>query len=210
MLRNERIGFAVTDGFVVTVLVLLLLCGVRGTVAVFLCSILHESAHLLAVLLRKGKVLAVRCNLGGFTIESSQICGGYAGELLCLAAGAGCNLLVGFLLVYIFAKNEYLYMLAGANITVGLFNLVPCGFFDGGRILYLCAEYFAGPERARAVCRSVSAVSACLVLGGGLLLFLRSGREPTVLLTAFYLSFLLGYDIILSFPGRFHRVRTSA
>jgi len=210
MPQTERIRFSVTDGFVVTVVTMLLLCGVDGTVAVFLCSLLHECAHLLAVLLCKGKVLAVRCNLGGFTIESSQVRGGYAGELFCLSAGALCNLLTSLLLVYIFAETEYIYMLAGANITVGLFNLVPCGYFDGGRMLYLCAEYFFGPEHAKSVCRTVSAVSACLVFGAGLLLFLRSGREPTVLLTTLYLSFLLGYDIILSFPGRFRRRHASA
>ena len=62
-----------------------------------------------------------------------------------------CNLLLGFALVRMVWGNEYIYMLGGANLTFGFFNLIPAGRFDGGKIVRLCAEYAAGPQRSRLI-----------------------------------------------------------
>ncbi|MBR5519773.1 MAG: hypothetical protein IKU55_03550 [Clostridia bacterium] len=206
---RENISVRVTNGFVVTLAILTALCGIDGSLAILFASLIHELAHWLAIILCRGRIVRIACVSGGFSIHADGIRGGYGGELLCLISGAAANIAIGFLLANLCAENEYVYILAGANFASGLFNLIPAGIFDGGRILDLAITYLIGPRCARNVYMVVSGISACVILIGGSLLYLRSGGNLTVLLTTLYLSFLLGYDIIVSFLGYFRRSRPS-
>ena len=208
MPNSDRIRLRVTNSFVVTVAILCLFCGTDGCTSILFSAFLHETAHILAVKGGGGEISEFCCGAGGFSIQSRFPCGRYRRELIALAAGALSNLIVGVMLVNIHTDNEYLYTLAGANIAVGLFNLVPAGCFDGGRILYLASEFLLGPQRAQTVCNSVSAVSAGVVTVGGLFLFVNSGYHVPVLITTLYLSFLLGYGIIDTWIGRLKRPQT--
>lgn len=201
--QNENIRLSVSNGFVILFAALFGICGLAGGIAVLCCAILHELAHLGAVSLCGGSLTALELRGDGFRMETSlPATVSYLRELFCLASGALANLTVGFLMVRMLSENEYIYILGGANIVTGLLNLVPAGRFDGGKIVRLCVEYAAGPQRARQVGDAISGLAALLVLFGGGLLFFRFGRKPLVAGTTLYLSFLLGYDIICSVPAK--------
>lgn len=194
---SDALKVSVTNGFVLTFALLFVICGEKGGIAVLLCALLHELAHAAAVCLCGGRLTAFVMEASGFQMKTSFPAGvSYWKEIFCLASGALCNLLVGFALVRLLPGNEYIYMLGGANLTVGIFNLVPAGRFDGGKIVRLCAEYASGPQRAQLILNVISGMTAGFVLVGGGMLFFQSGRNPLVALTSLYLSFLLGYDII--------------
>ena len=194
---NDTIKITVTNGFVLTFALLFVICGERGGVAVLFCALLHELAHAAAVLLCGGRLTAFVMEASGFQMKTSFSPGiSYRKEIFCLASGALSNLLIGFALVRWLPGNEYVYMLGGANLTVGLFNLVPAGRFDGGKIVRLCVEYSAGPQRAQRILNIISGLTAALVLSGGAILFFRSGGNPLIALTCLYLAFLLGCDLI--------------
>ncbi len=202
-MANDMLRLSVTNGFVLTFALLFAVCGESGGIAVLLCALTHELAHAAAVRICGGRVTAFVMEASGFQMKTVFPAGiSYWKEIFCLASGALCNLLLGFALVRMVWGNEYIYMLGGANLTFGFFNLIPAGRFDGGKIVRLCAEYAAGPQRSRLIPNWISGIAAGLVLAGGGILFFKSGRNPLVALTCLYLSFLLGYDIITAVRKR--------
>lgn len=102
----------------------------------------------------------------------------YGGELLAVAAGPVCNLLLWVLLSLL--SVDALSVFAGANLLLGALNLLPVRPMDGGRILWLLTALFTEPYTADRVATLVGAVtglallSLCLYLtastGGGLFL----------------------------------------
>ena len=102
----------------------------------------------------------------------------YGGELLAVAAGPVCNLLLWVLLSLL--SVDALAVFAGANLLLGALNLLPVRPMDGGRILWLLTALFTEPYTADRVATLVGAVtglallSLCLYLtastGGGLFL----------------------------------------
>ena len=102
----------------------------------------------------------------------------YGGELLAVAAGPVCNLLLWVLLSLL--SVDALAVFAGANLLLGALNLLPVRPMDGGRILWLLTALFTEPYTADRVAALVGAVtglallSLCLYLtastGGGLFL----------------------------------------
>ena len=48
------------------------------------------------------------------------------------------------------------YVLAGANLLLGVFNLLPVPSLDGGRALFLLVSWGADPGTADQLCRCFS------------------------------------------------------
>jgi len=73
--------------------------------------------------------------LGGMRIvteKGKQL--SYAGELLAVLAGPGINLALA---VVCAGGGEAWQLFAGANLVLGIFNLLPLPGLDGGRIICL-------------------------------------------------------------------------
>ena len=102
----------------------------------------------------------------------------YGGELLAVAAGPGCNLLLWALLSSV--GGEALAPFAGAHLILGALNLLPVRPMDGGRLLWLLVSLCSEPYTAdRVAYITGAAVSSALLLvclyltlttGGGLFL----------------------------------------
>ena len=80
-----------------------------------------------------------------------------------------------------------LYLLAGLSLGQGLFNLLPILPLDGGRAMGLLLISLGGETRARKAMCVLSAVLSGVLLGGGLVL-LRVFGNPTLLVTAAWLT----------------------
>ena len=143
-------------------------CGTGMLLSVLLCAAVHELGHLAVLRLCGCRVREFRVGILGAVIEADTSRLSYGRELLAVLAGPFANLF--FAVAMIRAGEE---VLAGANIVLCGFNLLPLPLLDGGRALGLILAWGLGPDRGEAVLRRIGTVSA-LVLSV-FLLFLMVG-----------------------------------
>ena len=138
-------------GFAAMVL-LALLAGAGGVLPLVLLSALcHELGHLAALRLAGTEVELLRLTAFGAEIRADTRYLPYPKEILCTLAGPAVNLV----LALVFARIAGDYVLAGANLLLGVFNLLPVPSLDGGRALFLLVSWGADPGTADQLCRRV-------------------------------------------------------
>jgi len=113
----------------------------------------------------------------------------YGEEVLIIAAGPASSLLVAALIGWSTSGsgNECLYLFAGLNLAVGIFNLLPIWPLDGGRMLNLLLIRLLDPIRGERACRLFSAILGTGILVMGVLLMVQTRGNPTLLLTALWI-----------------------
>lgn len=172
-------------GFAAMVL-LALLAGAGGVLPLVLLSALcHELGHLAALRLAGAEVELLRLTAFGAEIRADTRYLPYPKEILCTLAGPAVNLV----LALVFARIAGDYVLAGANLLLGAFNLLPVPSLDGGRALFLLVSWGADPGTADQLCRRVglgcalglTALALALTLWHGAGLFLLLGALGTLL-----------------------------
>jgi len=142
-----------------------------GTVflAVLMAIVFHELGHLMVLRLFGGSVRELRAGALGLEMQAKGHLS-YGQELLALAAGPVANAL-GFALFGLVGRLwGFAYILGGAQLLLGLFNLLPICGLDGSSILWILTALLRQPDMADAVTQRVSiAVSTALVLAAGVL-----------------------------------------
>lgn len=162
--------------------------------ALLLAALCHELGHYAALRRLGGWVRELRISVWGAEMRLGGRLS-YGGELLAAAAGPAVNLLLGAAFSAAGGRHELLYLLAGAQLVLGLFNLLPILPLDGGRILWLGISWATDPFLADGWLRVIgTALSLALLLGA--LLLQRQGGSPFLLLGAAGLALhsLLGYE----------------
>lgn len=172
-------------GFAAT-LALALLAGAGEVLPlVGLSALCHELGHLGALRLAGAEVERFRLSAFGAEIQADTRYLPYPKEILCTLAGPVVNLL----LALVFSRVAGDYVLAGANLLLGVFNLLPIPSLDGGRALYLLVSWCADPAAADWTCRRIglgcaaalTAVALVLTLQRRAGLFLLLGAVGTLL-----------------------------
>ena len=168
--------FRVSPGFLVTLGLSVLLGAASALPAVLAAALCHEAGHLLALWAYHVPVESVTVGSMGAVIRAPrQDRLSYGRDLLSTLAGVAVN----FALALLSARAWGMYLFAGANAVLGLYNLLPIQGLDGGRALYLAAAWAAGPFTAQRLCHLVNLIALALLLalvlglvwrtGGGLL-----------------------------------------
>lgn len=162
--------------------------------ALLLAALCHELGHYAALRRLGGWVRELRISVWGAEMRLGGRLS-YGGELLAAAAGPAVNLLLGVAFSAAGRWAELLYLLAGAQLVLGLFNLLPILPLDGGRILWLGISWATDPFLADGWLRAVGAALSLALLGAALLLQ-RQSVSPFLLLGAAGLALhsLLGYE----------------
>ena len=188
MSRSPDVTVCVRPSALLTPALFLLLTDTPILLAALLpAALLHELAHY--AVLRLCGVRAARFTLTGlgaslYVPELHRL--SYGAELLSAAAGPLMNLLLWVLLSL--TGSEELTLFAGAQMVLGVLNLLPVRPMDGGRILWLALAWLTEPYTAQRVLSAVSlAVSLALLLGGGWFIW-RLGGSPFLLVGAVGLS----------------------
>ena len=163
-------------------MVALALAAGAGTVLplVALSALCHELGHLAALGMMGAGVERFRLTAFGAEIRADTRRLSYPRELFCTLAGPGVNLL----LALVFARVTGDYVLAGANVLLGAFNLLPVPSLDGGRALHLLASWLADPLTADRLCRRVGLGCAALLTAAALVLTIRHQAGLFLLLAA--------------------------
>ena len=149
-----------------------------------LSALCHELGHLAALAAAGAEVERFRLTAFGAEIRADTRYLPYGREILCTLAGPMVNLLLALVL----ARAAGDYALAGANLLLGIFNLLPIPSLDGGRALYRFLSWRRAPIWADQICRraglgcslALTAIALLLTLWHGAGLFLLLGAVGTL------------------------------
>ena len=126
---------------------------------VALAVLLHEMGHLLALRLFGVRVEQIYFTGFGAEIRADTRYLPYWKDIICTISGPFANFLAAILLSRITGD----YLLAGANLLQGAFNLLPLTGLDGARALHLFISCLLDPARADCFCRVVEIVCAIMI-----------------------------------------------
>lgn len=189
MSRSPDVTVCVRPSALLTPALFLLLTDTPILLAALLpAALLHELAHY-AVLHLCG-VRAARFTITGlgaslYVPELHRLSSG--AELLSAAAGPLMNLLLWVLLSL--TGREELTLFAGAQMVLGVLNLLPVRPMDGGRILWLATAYLTEPYTADRVAAAVGLAASSALLALCLWLVLTTGSGLFLLLGALWLAY---------------------
>ena len=130
--------------------------------ALLLAALTHELGHCAMLRWLRARVTAVRITAMGaeMRIEGRL---SYGGEVLAAAAGPAVNLLLAPLLAYGGRLWEMLYLFAGTQLVLGLFNLLPILPLDGGSMLWNLLAWVTEPYTADRVMTAVGFGTAAVL-----------------------------------------------
>ena len=189
MSRSPDVTVCVRPSALLTPALFLLLTDTPILLAALLpAALLHELAHY--AVLRLCGVRTARFTLTGlgaslYVPELHRL--SYGAELLSAAAGPLMNLLLWVLLSL--TGREELTLFAGAQMVLGVLNLLPVRPMDGGRILWLATAYLTEPYTADRVAAAVGLAVSSALLALCLWLVLTTGSGLFLLLGALWLAY---------------------
>lgn len=189
MSRSPDVTVCVRPSALLTPALFLLLTDTPILLAALLpAALLHELAHY--AVLRLCGVRTARFTLTGLGVslyvpELHRL--SYGAELLSAAAGPLMNLLLWVLLSL--TGREELTLFAGAQMVLGVLNLLPVRPMDGGRILWLATAYLTEPYTADRVAAAVGLAASSALLALCLWLVLTTGSGLFLLLGALWLAY---------------------
>lgn len=182
MTPPERTRLRVSPGAVLLLAVFVWLGSPAVLGALLLAALCHELGHYVLLRSRGGWVRELRLGIWGAEMcQAGRL--SYGAELLIAAGGPAANLLLGALLAAAGRYGALLYLLSGAQLLLGLFNLLPLLPLDGGRMLWLAVSWASDPFRADRCLRVLGLLLSLPLLGCGLWLLLWQG-SPFLLLAA--------------------------
>ncbi len=171
----------IRPGFLFLCAVSLLFCGIDLAICALGAVLLHELAHVFAARIFGGKLALVEFSWAGISMHAGFAgMTGYVCDALCAAAGPLANLLVGFFVAAI-AAREILFMFAGANILLGIYNIIPAIGLDGGVVLGSLLKKFLPFEIAEILLTVVAALVSLGVCGLGCWLCVKAGNMTLLL-----------------------------
>jgi stage IV sporulation protein FB len=186
---RPRVRLRSTGGFWLVVGALLLAVSMRMLLWFALACAVHELGHALAVGLLGGRVEELRLTGAGAVLTPRRdrmlayweecviaLAGPLASFLLAVGAGAWARA----------TGSRDACLLTGLSLALGVFNLLPAGGLDGGRIFRGLLSWLAGPDRGEKwTCLLTRGVGAALVGAGAWAL--AAGGNFTLLLCALWL-----------------------
>lgn len=157
MLRLGKV--TVTPGFWLTLGGTLLVGAGEVLPLIVLAALLHEMGHLAALHLVGVDVEGIYFTSFGAEIRADTKYLPYGRDIFCTLAGPAVNLVAAVIL----ARSAGDYLLAGANLLQGMFNLLPLTGLDGARALHLLLSWLMGPVKADRVSRVVELCCAAVI-----------------------------------------------
>ena len=182
MKRNFRFDFS----FFALIGISVLLRDKNYIAVSLLCCLLHECGHLLAMGLFKVRVKEIAFYGGGIKICADNFNVKKSATIIILIAGSFVNIVLCIITALIFTETKML-VFAALNGAIGVFNLLPVDYFDGGRLvdLIFCEKNSTTAFRIKTFLNSASTLfifSFCAVA------FYKSEASPSLLAAVIFIS----------------------
>ena len=177
-----RLGRVEASGGFLLLLAWLNYTDTQGLVPLALASCaLHEGGHWLAIRGAGGQVDGLRLGVAGAEMALRAPLS-YGREALCALAGPG----VSLALAWAGSLWPGGARLAGVNLVLALFNLLPVSGLDGGRALGCALAALAGPETAQRIAGLLDGLLVGALVAAGAILAWKGG-SVTLFFTAGWL-----------------------
>lgn len=182
MSRNSRTAVHISPSAPLLLAIFTLFSSPWLLAALLVAALCHELGHYAVLHRLHARVTAIRITALG---AEMQVKGrlSYGGELLSAAAGPAANLLLAVLLGFGGRFWEGLYLFAGAQMILGIFNLLPIQPLDGGSLLWNLTAWLTEPYTADRVTRTAG-LSMAGLLTLVAVVALCMGGSPFLLLAA--------------------------
>ena len=171
------VGLRINISFAAVITSLLIL-DESGLCAIALfCCIIHETAHIICLLILGEKPALIELSYYGIKLErkpAASISG--IGDIVVYASGPAVNIVFAGILFALYSENEKIVNAAAISLCTGLFNLLPCRPLDGGNILYAVLCRNTTEERAEKICFAVLCAVLLPMASAGFAAALRFGN----------------------------------
>ena len=175
----------ISAGAVVLLALFIYLASPILAVSILFAAVCHELGHYLTLRALGAGVDCVRItalgaemNVAGYNRLS------YGNEMMAFIAGPLVNLILAFLLGFAGRRWSVLYPMAGAQLVLGVFNLLPARPLDGGNILWIVTAWISEPFTADRITGIAGPVTAGALLALGIWLTFWQGGSPFLLMAA--------------------------
>ena len=131
---------------VLLVAVFALMAPIVCLAAVLLAAVCHEMGHYVALRLCGGRLEGLSVSAFGAQMrirDRNRL--SYGREALCVLAGPLVNVTLSWLMSVGGKWREEFYLFAGAQLVLGVFNLLPLTALDGGRLRWSGGAWVPGP-----------------------------------------------------------------
>ncbi len=152
----------------------------------FICALLHESGHLLAMKISKIKIKEIKILPFGIDIKKAPSVSSYKTDILISSAGVLTNVLLiilGRTLFKIPESNTFIL----SNYLLVLINVLPIKSLDGGQMLELLLLLKLSPETAEKIMSVLSLITLTLLGCIAIWLLINTSYNFTLLLMCMYL-----------------------
>ena len=180
--RNIRISISVW--FAVVIMLLCIFAPEGSALTGLLCSLAHETGHLIFIKVFGAKVKSLSLGVYGMRIEcSGNLKVSHSKEAVISFAGPAVNLLLSLLALTV--HNTRLFYI---NVLLAVFNLLPAGKTDGWNILYNVLIQFIDEKKTETVLKIIGTVFLTVIYFFGILIYFSSGYNFTLLAAAVYIT----------------------
>lgn len=153
-----------------------------------LAVFVHEMGHILALKCLRTPPDRVELKIGTIEVKGRFVLSNKNSAVM-LLFGPLTNFIMAllFLLLYSILKGERFVVFGIIMALVGLFNLLPVTGTDGGELTAIFLSLFLKTKTQRVVRTVISALFCFLLFCCGGFIFIKSKRNPSMLLLAIYL-----------------------
>lgn len=189
--RVFDIDFEITFLFTALIAFIISLSSPFNVIITVFSSLLHETGHLMAMSFSGNKPQCVRFEITGMNIKrqpSMKI--STKNELIIALGGPMANAFV-FLLSCIFlcfSENEKIFIIAGVNLILMTFNLLPVKRLDGGMALYFLLSRKFNIDFCEKILKITSIFFIILIYIWGIYVFVSTNYNISVLIIAIFLT----------------------
>ncbi len=189
--RVFGVDFEITFLFAALITFIISLNSPFNVIITVFSSLFHEAGHLTAMFLSGNKPQSVRFEITGMNIKRrSSMKISTKNELLIALGGPIANGLVLLLAVIFlcFFENERIFIVAGINLILMTFNLLPVKRLDGGMALYYLLSRKFNIDLCEKALKITSIIFIVLIYIWGIYVFVSTNYNISVLIIAIFLT----------------------
>ncbi len=162
-------------------------------ITAFLCTAIHESGHIAAMLALGSDNISININLFNISIrDTMRSHRPYKEDILIILAGPAFNIIsvILFGLLYMAVPADIVYDIVIISALLAVFNLLPLESTDGGQLLTIALGLFFSKRTVDIVVTVISLILIIPIATAGFLVLLSSKYNYTLLFAAVYIMLI--------------------